>query len=95
MVKVIAKFFVKEDKVEEFLKLASVLVEESRKETGCVSYNLLQDVSNPQTLIMVEEWESAKILKTHMASAHFTSIIPEMSLLQFRKEEITVCKNVF
>ena len=95
MVKVIAKFFVKEDKVEEFLKLASVLVEESRKETGCVSYNLLQDVSNPQTLIMVEEWESAKILKTHIASAHFTSIIPEMSLLQFQKEEITVCKNVF
>jgi len=95
MVKVIAKFFVKEDKVEEFLKLANVLVEESRKETGCVSYNLLQDVSNPQTLIMVEEWESAKILKTHMASAHFTSIIPEMSLLQFQKEEITVCKNVF
>ena len=95
MVKVIAKFFVKEDKVEEFLKLANVLVEESRKEAGCVSYNLLQDVSNPQTLIMVEEWESAKILKTHMASAHFTSIIPEMSLLQFQKEEITVCKNVF
>ena len=95
MVKVIAKFFVKEDKVEEFLKLASVLVEESRKEEGCVSYNLLQDVSNPQTLIMVEEWESAKILKTHMASAHFTSIIPKMSLLQFQKEEITVCKNVF
>ena len=95
MVKVIAKFFVKEDKVEEFLKLASILVEESRKEAGCVSYNLLQDVSNPQTLIMVEEWESAGILKTHMASAHFTSIIPEMSLLQFQKEEITVCKNVF
>ena len=95
MVKVIAKFFVKEDKVEEFLKLANVLVEESRKEAGCVSYNLLQDVSNPQTLIMVEEWESAKILKTHMASAHFTSIIPEMSQLQFQKEEITVCKNVF
>mgnify|MGYP001138392071 CR=1 FL=1 len=95
MVKVIAKFFVKEDKVEEFLKLANVLVEESRKETGCVSYNLLQDVSNPQTLIMVEEWESAGILKTHMASAHFTSIIPKMSLLQFQKEEITVCKNVF
>lgn len=95
MVKVIAKFFVKEDKVEEFLKLASVLVEESRKEEGCVSYNLLQDVSNSQILIMVEEWESAKILKTHMASAHFTSIIPKMSLLQFQKEEITVCKNVF
>nr|WP_321376627.1 putative quinol monooxygenase [uncultured Bacteroides sp.] len=95
MVKVIAKFFVKEDKVEEFLKLANVLVEESRKEAGCVRYNLLQDVSNPQTLIMVEEWESAGILKTHMASAHFTSIIPKMSLLQFQKEEITVCKNVF
>ena len=95
MVKVIAKFFVKEDKVEEFLKLASVLVEESRKEEGCVSYNLLQDVSNSQILIMVEEWESAKILKTHMDSAHFTSIIPKMSLLQFQKEEITVCKNVF
>jgi len=95
MVKVIAKFFVKEDKVEEFLKLAGELVEKSRKEVGCANYNLVQDVNNHQILIMLEEWESAAILNTHMASAHFTTIIPKMSLLQYQKEEITVCKTVF
>ena len=95
MVKVIAKFFVKEDKVEEFLKLAGELVEKSRKEAGCANYNLVQDVNNQQILIMLEEWENAAILKTHMASAHFTTIIPKMSLLQYQKEEITVCKTVF
>ena len=95
MVKVIAKFFVKEDKVEEFLKLAGELVQESRKEAGCVNYNLVQDLNNKQILVMLEEWESAGILKTHMASAHFTTIIPKMSLLQYQKEEITVCKTVF
>jgi len=95
MVKVIAKFFVKEDKVEEFLKLAGELVQESRKEAGCINYNLVQDLNNKQILVMLEEWESAGILKTHMASAHFTTIIPKMSLLQYQKEEIIVCKPVF
>ena len=95
MVKVIAKFFVKEDKVEEFLKLAGELVQESRKEEGCINYNLVQDLNNKQILVMLEEWESAGILKTHMASAHFTTIIPKMSLLQYQKEEIIVCKPVF
>jgi quinol monooxygenase YgiN len=95
MVKVIAKFFVKEDKVEEFLKLAGGLVQESRKEAGCINYNLVQDLNNKQILVMLEEWESAGILKTHMASAHFTTIIPKMSLLQYQKEEIIVCKPVF
>jgi quinol monooxygenase YgiN len=95
MVKVIAKFFVKEDKVEEFLKLAGGLVQESRKEAGCINYNLVQDLNNKQILVMLEEWESAGILKIHMASAHFTTIIPKMSLLQYQKEEIIVCKPVF
>ncbi|WP_321424328.1 putative quinol monooxygenase [uncultured Bacteroides sp.] len=95
MVKVIAKFFVKEDKVEEFLKLAGELVQESRKEAGCINYNLVQDLNNKQILVMLEEWESAGILKIHMASTHFTTIIPKMSLLQYQKEEIIICKPVF
>ena len=94
MIKVIAKFFAKEDKIKEFLELANELVEKTRKENGCVNYNLLQGLNDQQTLIMVEEWESAEVLKAHMASAHFTSIIPKMTLLTSKKEEITVCKTV-
>ncbi len=94
MVKVIAKFFVKADKIEEFLKLANELVEKTRNEEGCVNYNLLQDVKNKQTLIMVEEWESAEVLNKHMSSAHFTSIIPKIGVLADKKEEISVCKVV-
>jgi len=36
VLKVVAKFTVKEDKVEEFIRQATNLVAESRKEEGCI-----------------------------------------------------------
>lgn len=95
MVKVIAKFFVKEDKVEEFLKLAGELVQESRKDKGCINYNMVQDLNNKQIFVMLEEWESSSALKTHMASAHLITTILKMTPLMYQENEITVCKLVF
>ncbi len=67
-IRVVAHFAVQPDKVDEFIRAASAtLVEPTRKEPGCLQYQLCQDVADPTRFAMVEEWESEEHLATHLA----------------------------
>lgn len=71
MIKVVAQNYIKADKVEEFIVLAEKLVQATRKnDAGCIRYELLQEVENPQILTMLEEWEDQEALNQHAASRH-------------------------
>jgi quinol monooxygenase YgiN len=51
----------------------------SRKEVGCISYRLYEDVELENELVFVEEWESSEALQAHFATAHvrdFMQAIP-------------------
>lgn len=94
MIKVIAKNFAKEDKIEKILNLARDLVEKTVKEDGCIKYEMYQDEKNPSTLIMIEEWETIEDLKAHMSSDHFKEIVPQMNECMDQKAELNICKKV-
>ncbi|WP_124064864.1 putative quinol monooxygenase [Clostridium sp. E02] len=80
MIKVVAKNYVKEGKKEEFLEIARKLVQETRaNDTGCIRYELVQDVKDPLVLTMLEEWEDQTALGNHGATAHFKKAIKAMS----------------
>ncbi|MDD4781205.1 MAG: putative quinol monooxygenase [Tissierellia bacterium] len=82
MIKVIAKGTFYEDKIEEAKNLYSKLVEESRKEKGCIAYNLYQSNDNRLVLLMIEEWDSNESLEIHKQSKHFTELVPQISKLR-------------
>ena len=66
-VRVIAHFTVLRDKVDEFIAAArATLVEPTRREAGCRSYDLWQDAADPTRFVMVEEWESEAALQQHL-----------------------------
>ncbi len=88
MIKVIAKNFAKEDKVEQVIALAKELVAKSVQEVGCLKYELYQEEHTPRELVILEEWETKEHLDKHMASAHFKSLIPQMSALMDKEPEI-------
>ena len=88
MIKVIAKNFAKEGKIEKVIELAKALVEKSIKEEGCLKYELYQDELSPRELVILEEWETKEDLKNHMASAHFKSLIPQMGEQMDKETEI-------
>jgi len=69
--RVIARVKARADKVDELLLLLSSLVEPTRKEAGCLSYNLLQNNEDPTDFTLVEEWENNKALESHLATKHF------------------------
>lgn len=95
MIKIVAKNYVKADKIEEFLVLAESLVADTRKkDAGCIRYELLQDVKDSQSLTMLEEWESKEALDGHMASSHFKSAMASFADLMEKPGEINIYKTV-
>lgn len=71
MINVVAKFEIKKDCIDEFLKVALELVKESRKESTCISYTLNQDVLDSNIFTFVECWKDQKAIDEHMNSNHF------------------------
>jgi len=86
---VVAKVVAKKDALDivkcELLKL----IEPTRKELGCIEYNLHQDQEDPAVFIFYETWESLAHLDDHLNSDHFKSFASAVGSLV---EEITVHK---
>jgi quinol monooxygenase YgiN len=79
MLLIIAKNTVKQGTAEAFKEAAKPLIEGSRAEEGNISYDLFEDVANPNVLTFVERWKDEAAIKMHNASAHFTQAIPKLS----------------
>lgn len=76
MIKVVAKNKVDTDKIDTVLSLYEELVNATRKEEGCIVYELYQDVEDYTVLTMIEEWVDKASLDAHMKTEHFTRIVP-------------------
>ena len=67
-----------EDRVrEELLKM----VAETRKEEGCINYDLHEEIDQPGQFVFYENWTSAEALERHTRTPHYlhlTSIAPEV-----------------
>ena len=68
--RVVARIVAKPDKVEEVRALLAGLVAPTRKEEGCVSYELLQNRADPTDFTFVEEWEGDAALDAHLSTEH-------------------------
>jgi quinol monooxygenase YgiN len=59
----------------------------SREEDGCLEYGIYQDVENDYALTVIESWETEQALETHMQSAHFQELVPQLMAL---RESVTL-----
>ncbi|MDE2058727.1 MAG: antibiotic biosynthesis monooxygenase [candidate division NC10 bacterium] len=69
-VRVVARVVARHGKVEELRTLLQGLVEPTRREPGCVTYELLQNKTDPTDFTFVEEWRSEGDLDAHLQSPH-------------------------
>jgi quinol monooxygenase YgiN len=65
---------VKEGEDKNLLKLAKPCVAASRKEKGCLRYDVLQDAEHPQQFVFFERWKSVKDLEDHFTTDHFKKL---------------------
>jgi len=78
---VIARLSIKKETVESFVQFAQKVVEETRKETGCISYALYKNCIEQETdFVFYEEYKDQAALNFHNKSEHlkqfFTGITP-------------------
>jgi len=76
--RVVARIKARAETVNEVRELLASLVEPTRKEFGCITYELLQNTEDPTDFTFVEEWESDKALASHLASDHLKAIGPKL-----------------
>ena len=94
MITIVAKSIIKQGRIDEYKLLTKKLISESRKEVGCISYNLYQDTKNCNILTFIEEWENEEAIKIHNNSEHFTSIVPKFADLRDSKSEVNIYKMI-
>lgn len=75
MIKVVAENYLKREYLAEARPLFEELIEKTRLEDGCISYELFADLEDETHLVFVEQWESGEALKAHAQSEHFVRII--------------------
>lgn len=90
MIKVVAKNYIKEEKMSEVLGIIKELIEETRKEEGCIKYELFQDLQNKGVITFIEEWENMETLQKHMNSEHFKRIVPKVQAFTEKEMEISL-----
>ena len=96
MIKVVANNYLKEECVDEFIRLAKIIVEKTNAlDKGCISYQLYRNTENPLQLTMLEEWESMDAINAHMQADHFKEIIPQFDPLCSGEGEIVIFENAW
>ena len=60
---------------QEEVKLALIdLVEPTRREEGCLVYELQQNQVDSTDFVFIEEWESETLLNAHLESPHMNEV---------------------
>lgn len=94
MIKIVAKNTLKDGQRDSFIQLAQELIEKSKSEAGCISYDLLQDINNESVLTFIEEWEDQNAIDLHNNSEHFKRIVPMLAEFLIGKSDLNIYKEI-
>ena len=69
-VKVVPRITARPDRIDELTRILLRLVEETHKEKDCLSYQLYQNLDEPNDFTVVEGWASNAAIDSHMVTEH-------------------------
>ena len=73
-IRVVAHITAKPDTVDQTKELLLSLIDPTRAESGCITYELLQNAADPTDFTFVEEWSSDEHLDTHLETDHLKRV---------------------
>ena len=82
---VVAKVTAKKDSVDNVKSELLKLITPTRKENGCIEYNLHQDNDDPAVFVFYEIWESPACLEKHTNTDHFKNYVNAVGSLIEKK----------
>lgn len=87
-VRVVARIVALPDKVEELKAVLLALIEPTRREAGCLQYELLHNPSDPTDFTFVETWNSDEDLDIHLSSVHIEKAFEQVQGLLAAQPDI-------
>lgn len=70
MIYLIATLHIKPGSLPTIMEAVAPCIEATRKETGCISYDLVQSLTDENTLMFVERWTDKEALNAHFHEPH-------------------------
>lgn len=86
--RVVARIIAIPEKAEEVKSVLLDIIEPTRKEEGCIVFELLENQENHTDFTFVEEWESQELWNAHMASAHIAQAVSQLNGLLATEPDI-------
>jgi quinol monooxygenase YgiN len=83
-VRVVAHITARSETLAEVRAIVTGYVEPTRKEPGCLRYELLQNNADPCEFTFVEEWSSDEALDVHLQTPHLVNGSARLALLVAR-----------
>jgi len=91
---VVATMKAKAGKEEELRKELLALIPPTRKEPGCIRYDLHQELEHPEVFVFYEHWESAAHLEDHLTRPHLEAFKAKMNALLSEMLDIRVLEII-
>lgn len=90
MLKIVAHFYIKPEYVEKTDALFTEMVEKSRKDEGCLSYDLYQVEGDTGHFVFIETWKDNAALEAHNQTEHFTRIVKQLTDMSYKEAIVAV-----
>jgi quinol monooxygenase YgiN len=94
MVTVTAHIKAKKDLEENLKKELLTLIEPTRSETGCITYDLYPDQQNKSHFMFYESWENKSALEQHLQKPYIKSFMDKADELLAEPVTISLWEKV-
>ena len=91
---VVATFEARPGKEAELKKALLSLPGPTRKEAGCINYDLHILPENPAKFLFYENWTSKELLDAHLKSPHIAALLPRVDELCVAPPEIELWEKI-
>ncbi len=79
---------VRDEHLNEFLDGVKIHANHSNNESGCVRYEVLQDISDPQMIFLYEVFEDETAFKLHQTHDYYKEWMEKSKLWRHSEERI-------
>ncbi len=76
--------------VEKAREALMLMVAETLKEEGCITYSFAQDIVEPTIVRIFEKWKDQATLDAHMESAHMLAFRGAMGVIKVEGLDVNV-----
>ena len=90
-----AVIHIKENSMMDAIELLKKLVIETRKENGCIQYDLYEDHRDKGVFFIHETWETSEDLHNHQVSDHMMKFRDGISSLLEKPNIVYVGNKIF